>query len=326
MGLRETGRAVKTFVLRRGELSNPGDEVEPGWPAVLSPGFRAEPAPVTNGRRTALADWLARPDNPLTARVMVNRLWQHHFGRGIVPTPSDFGVRGERPTHPELLDYLATEFVARGWSIKEMHRLMLLSATYQQGTTAVPEALAEDPTNRLFGRMNRLRLEGEAIRDSLLAVSGRLNPRAGGPGVALPVPREALAGAREVKASADPADHVRRSVYLFARRNLRVAFLEPFDPPDPSQSCPQRERSTTAPQALALLNADDVTAAARALATRLERTVPSPEERITLGYRLALGRRPTDAEASLAREFLRESPLHEFCRALFNVNEFVYLD
>jgi hypothetical protein len=273
-----------------------------------------------------LAGWVASPDNPLTARVLVNRLWQHHFGRGIVATPSDFGLRGARPTHPALLDWLAVEFVDRGWSVKQMHRLMVLSATYQQATAARPGTLARDADNDLFGRMNRQRIEGEVVRDSLLAVSGRLNPRMGGPGVVPPLPPDAVPGAKDAKPSPDPADQVRRSVYLLARRNLRVAFLEPFDPPDTNQSCPERGRSTTAPQALALLNAADVAAAAKSLAQRVEREAADADERIVLVYRRALGRRPTDDERSLARAFLADSPLSELCRALFNVNEFVYLD
>ena len=332
MGLQETGKTPKTFILRRGELRNPGEEVQPGWLTILTPGRRAEAAPIkaassrSSGRRSALANWIASAENPLTARVMVNRIWQHHFGRGIVATPSDFGLRGTPPTHPDLLDWLATEFVARGWSIKQMHRLMLTSATYQQATAAAAETAKKDPANNLFGRMNRMRLEGEIIRDSLLSVSGRLNPKMGGPSVFPPIPAEAGAGAKEWKASADPADHVRRSVYIFARRNLRFPFLEPFDVPDSNQSCPQRERSTTAPQALALLNSSDVAAAAKALALRLEKDAGSTDERITRAYRLTLGRAPTDVERRLSREFLAEAPLHEFCRALFNVNEFVYLD
>jgi hypothetical protein len=332
LALQETGKAPKTFVLRRGELRKPGEEVQAGWPTILTPDLRADPAPIkaasprSTGRRSALAAWIASPANPLAPRVMVNRLWQHHFGRGIVATPSDFGVRGTLPSHPELLDWLASEFVSRGWSIKQMHRLMLLSATYQQATTAAPEGATKDPANALFGRMNRLRLEGEIIRDSLLAVSGRLNPKVGGPSVFPPIPPEAATGGKEWKASADPADHVRRSVYIFARRNLRFPFLEPFDVPDSNQSCPQRERSTTAPQALALLNSSDVAAAAKALAGRLEKEAGSTDERITRAYRLTLGRAPTDVERRLSREFLAAAPLNEFCRALFNVNEFVYLD
>jgi hypothetical protein len=308
MGLRDTaGEPAKTFVLERGELGQRGDEVEPGFPSILS--FNRGPTPAriaplrpdSTGRRAELARWITSRDNPLTARVLVNRLWQHHFGRGLVGTPSDFGVRGERPTHPELLDWLAMEFMASGWSIKHMHRLMLQSATYQQSTA---KQHSNDPDNLLLRHMNRLRLESEAIRDSLLAVSGRLDHRMGGPGT---------------------GKGLRRSVYLFARRNLRDPFLTAFDLPDSTLSCPKRERSTTALQALTLLNAAEVTAASRALAAMLERE-SGQDEQITAAYRRVLGRQPTAQEIELARDFLAHSPLSEFCRALFNVNEFVYLD
>jgi hypothetical protein len=255
---------------------------------------------------------------------MVNRLWQHHFGRGIVPTPSDFGLRGERPTHPELLDWLATEFINSGWQIKHMHRLMVLSATYQSSTRPSPEALSNDPENRLFSRMNRKRLEGEIIRDCLLAVSGKLDGRMGGPGVFPPLPPESPP-TKAWPVSANPQDHVRRSVYIFARRNLRFPFLESFDLPDHTLSCPKRERSVTAPQALALLNSQDVVAAAGALAERLSEG-HDEETRIALAYRIILGRRPSPAEMQLSRDFLKESPLAELCRALLNVNELVYVD
>jgi len=312
-------------------LSNPLEEVRPGFPIILTRDHRGEPAhvearPGSTGRRSALAKWIASPQNPLTARVLVNRLWQHHFGRGLVRTASDFGIRGERPTHPELLDWLATEFVARGWSIKAMHRLMLLSATYQESVTAGADTLAKDPENNLFGHMNRLRLEGESIRDSLLAVSGRLNPQMGGPGFFPPMPPDALKGIRGWNASASPQERCRRSVYIFAGRNLRFPLLEAFDLPDSNQSCPKRERSTTAPQALALLNAADVVEAAQAFAERVARLAPTPEEQIGQAFRLALGRSPTDTEREKARAFLAQSSLSELCRALLNLNEFVYLD
>jgi len=333
MGLQDASdKPPKTFLLERGELSHPGEEVQPGYPIILSPDHKSVPArveatlPASTGRRSVLAGWIAGKDNPLTARVMVNRLWQHHFGRGLVPTASDFGVRGERPTHPELLDWLATEFAVNGWSLKHLHKLMLLSATYQQSASVSLETRQKDPDNKLFSRMNRLRLEGEIIRDSLLSVSGRLNPRMAGRGVFPPIPAEVLRGYKGWTTSADPQDHVRRSVYIFARRNLRFPFLEAFDLPDSNLSCPKRERSTTAPQALALLNASDVMDAAKALAARLAKDATTDEERITLAYRLTLGRRPTATEMKLSREFLAQSPLSELCRALFNVNEFVYID
>jgi hypothetical protein len=233
---------------------------------------------------------------------MVNRLWQHHFGRGLVGTPSDFGVRGERPTHPELLDWLATEFMASGWSIKHMHRLIVTSATYQQ--SAHGKRLSPDSDNGVLARFPLRRLDAETIRDSLLAVSSRLDSRMGGPGT---------------------TSGVRRSVYLFARRNLRDPFLATFDLPDSTLSCPKRERSTTAPQALTLLNADEVMAAASALATALERE-PEEAARIAMAYRRVLGRRPTAEESEAGHAFLAHSPLSEFCRVLFNLSEFVYVD
>jgi hypothetical protein len=331
MGLADAGaKTDKTFVLIRGELGHPGEEVVPGFPRILSPGLEGRPAVITSrngssGRRAALAQWLAGPENPLTARVIVNRLWQHHFGNGLVATPSDFGMRGALPTHPELLDWLATELVARGWSLKQMHKLMLMSATYQQSTTASAAALAADPANELLSHMNRLRLEGEVVRDSLLFLGGRLNLRPGGPGIFPPLPPE-MKSVPGWGTSPDPADHVRRSVYICARRNLRFPFLEAFDAPDSNQSCPKREHSTTAPQALALLNAADVTRAAEALALRLRERAGSTDEQIDLAYALVLSRPPTTAERALCRRFLNQSPLGELCRALLNVNEFVYLD
>jgi hypothetical protein len=309
------GKPAKTFVLYRGEYSMPREEVTPGFPEVLGGANAAS-------TRAALAEWIAGPANPLTARVMINRVWQHHFGRGIVPTPSEFGPRGRAPTHPELLDWLASEFVAREWSLKAMHRLMLTSATYLQ-STASPH-LSKDPENLHFARMNRLRLEGEAIRDSLLFVSGRLNERMFGPGVFPPVPADVLKGSKGWTVSPDPKDHARRSVYIFARRNLRFPFLEVFDAPDSNLSNPERGRSTTAPQSLTLLNAPEVVEAARALAARLEQS--PAEQRVALAYRNVLGRLPTDREADVAREFLATSPLRELCRALFNLNAFVYVE
>ena len=332
MGLQDAaGMPPRTFLLDRGVLHNRGAEVHAGYPQVLLPGQKAVPAVLApssrgTGRRTALAHWLASPEHPLTARVLVNRLWQHHFGRGLVPTANDFGLRGERPTHPELLDWLAHEFMDQGWSLKAMHRLLLTSATYQQSTAATLETRACDEENRLFSRMPALRLEGEAIRDSLLYLSGRLNPAMGGPGVMPPIPSEAIQGFKGWSVSPNPRDHVRRSVYLLARRNLRFPFLESFDPPDSNQSCSRRERSTTAPQALALLNAAEVTQAAAALEARLQRETQSDQEAIASAYRSILGRVPTPREATAAREFLRDSPLRELCRGLMNVNEFVYLD
>ena len=329
----QTGPPVKTHVLHRGDYSQPLEEVAPAVPEVLrETGAAIPPAASPATARAALAQWIANPVHPLTARVMVNRIWQHHFGRGLVPTPSDFGTHGQKPTHPELLDWLASEFVARGWSVKRMHKLMLLSATYQQASridnldTRVETATARDPENRLYWRMNRQRLEGEAIRDSLLAISGELNPKSGGPGVFPPIPKELFAGAKGWTPSVNPRDHARRSVYIFARRNLRFPFLEVFDAPDNNLSCPNRESSTTAPQSLTLLNAEEVLSAAARTAEQIEREAESSDARIDQAYCLILGRGPTEKERTLSREFLAQSPLEELCRALFNLNAFVYVD
>ena len=316
----QNGPPAKTHLLYRGDYNQPGAEVAPAFPEVLGA------PPAASSQRTALADWIASPENPLTARVMVNRVWRHHFGRGLVATPSDFGTRGQKSSHPALLDWLASEFVARGWSVKHLHRVMLLSATYRQSTAAAPATLARDPENKLYSRMNRLRLEGEVIRDGLLAISGQLNPQVGGPGVFPPIPRELYAGAKGWTVSADPRDHARRSLYIFARRNLRFPFLEVFDAPDNNLSCSARERSTTAPQSLTLLNADEVLAAAARTAERVEREAESPEARLTLAYRLIIGRGPTGQERRLSQDFLVHSPLAELCRGLFNLNAFVYVD
>ncbi len=250
----QNGKPAKTFILGRGDYNDPRDEVQPWFPDILTNSAISNlKSPIAKNSRAALADWIASPDNPLTARVMVNRIWQHHFGRGIAPMPSEFGTRAEPPTHPELLDWLASEFIARGWSIKQMHKVILLSATYQQSSQPSAAALARDPENKLFSRQNRVRLEGEVIRDSLLAISGRLNPKVGGPSVLPPIPADITKTSKNWTPSANAADHTRRSLYIFARRNLRFPFLEVFDAPDSNLSCPERGRSTTAPQSLTLV-------------------------------------------------------------------------
>ena len=341
-----------TRILLRGDYNRPGEVVKPGFPEVLrgrtsskeasssarlraglSPTAAASPpeSPEEAGLhppegRMALADWVASPSNPLTVRVMVNRLWQHHFGRGLVPTPSDFGTHGGRPSHPELLDWLAGELTARGWSLKEMHRLLLLSAVYQQSSRATPETLARDPENQLHSRRNRIRLEGEVIRDSLLAISGALNRRMAGPGVFPSLPEDVFKGASGWSVSKRLEDQQRRSIYVFARRNLRFPFLEVFDAPDSNLSCPERLRSTSAPQSLTLLNAAEVMAASEVTAARLIREASSGEGRLDLAYRLILGRPPGEKEKFLAQAFLEHAPWSELCRALFNLNAFVYVE
>ena len=299
-GIDEAGPvAPATFLLRRGDYAARGQETAPAFPAVLAQRIsrprRLEPTPSphSSGRRSALADWLVRPDHPLTARVIVNRLWQHHLGRGLVATSSDFGVMGEEPSHPELLDWLATELVAQGFSLKAMHRLIVTSATYRQASVATKAAAAADPDNLLFSRQNRRRLDGEAIRDALLAVSGSLNPAMRGPSVFPELPSELskLSSKGAVwPVSPRLADRTRRSLYVFVRRNLRYPFFEVFDRPDTNASCPRRPVTTIAPQALSLLNSALAQESARALAARTVAMTVRPNEQIEEAARLALGR------------------------------------
>jgi hypothetical protein len=338
MVLRDTnGPAPKTFVLGRGDYNNPKEEVQPGFPVVLTQQSPSAPQE-QGGSRRALARWLTNPQHPMTARVFVNRLWQHHFGRGLMMTPSDFGIRSQRPSHPELLDWLATEFIRSGWSIKSMHRLLLNSMAYQQSSEPSAQTRALDPDNHWFSRQNRTRLEGEVLRDSLLAISGRLNRTVAGPSVFPPIPADITRVSKNWSVSDNRAEHGRRSIYIFARRNLRYPFLEAFDSPDSNFSCPERGRSTTAPQSLTLLNSEMVLEAARQTAAELQTESSSPQQQIQQAYRLILGRAPTAEEAALSRPFLDASTarsqkanpsqagLTELCRALFNLNAFVYAD
>lgn len=330
-------RVPPTHVLRRGDFYNPGPEIDPGFPVVLAsstlPIPEIRPGAQSTGRRTSLAKWLLDPRHPLTGRVMVNRIWQRHFGCGIVATTSDFGTMGAEPSHPELLDWLASEFIARGWSIKAMHRLILTSAIYRQSSRNDTAAWEADPENSLLWRHARQRLDGEAIRDALLAVSNQLNPGLGGPCVFPELPAELtkLSSHGAIwPVSRKPEDRNRRSLYVFVRRNLRYPFFEAFDRPDTNASCPLRSVTTIAPQALSLMNSKLALDAARGFAARVAREAgPSVDDRIRLAYRLALGRDPRVEESRLAHQFLlpeSDTNLNSFCLALLNVNEFVYLD
>jgi hypothetical protein len=336
----DPAKRTAIHLLARGDYRSKGDAVGMRPPGVLLPDNVPDLPPETGNPRSMLAKWVIDPQNPLTARVMVNRIWEYHFGRGIVATPNDFGRMGERPTHPELLDYLAKEFVASGYSVKHVHRLILLSNAYRQ-RSAVPEkstALEKDPDNKLLWRFSRRRLEAEELRDAMLAVAGNLNPGAGGPSVMVPIEKElvnALYKPSQWQVTPDPARHNRRSVYLIAKRNLRLPFLEVFDAPDSLVSCPRRESSTHAPQALELLNGGFSNREAKVLAARLAaESSRSYRRQIDLAYRLAAGRAPTERELQLALEFLRkeskragdEKACEEFALAMFNLNAFLYVN
>ena len=319
-------------VLLRGEWDKKGEPVGMRPLSVLSPAATPELPPETDAPKTRLARWLTDPSHPLTARVMVNRIWQHHFGQGLLRTPNDFGVNGDRPSHPGLLDHLAAAFVAGKWRIKPVHRMILLSRTYRQSSRSAHAERGRriDPQNRLLWRFNRRRLEAEQIRDAMLAVSGRLNRKRGGPSVIVPVDQELidlLYKPSQWAIAADSREHDRRSVYLIAKRNLQLPFMEVFDRPNLLTSCAQRSSSTHAPQALELLNGPTSNALAEAFAERLTREVGSdPSRQIERAYRLAVGRSPAAEERRLALTFLERQPLREFALALFNLNAFLYVN
>jgi hypothetical protein len=292
--------------------------------------------PVVPQRRKALALWLTQPDNPLTARVMVNRIWQGHFGRGIVGTPNDFGRQGDRPTHPELLDWLASEFVEKGWSMKAMHRLIMLSNTYQMSSLSNEANAKLDADNRYLWRMNRRRLEAEMLRDSVLSVAGSINLKMGGPPVIPPLTPEEMAGLKDASqwpVGLDKTEYTRRSVYLYVKRSFRMPLFEVFDMPDTSFSCERRNVTTVAPQALALMNNDFVLEQARYFAERLIRdSGENPANWIDAAWQASMARPAVDAERQDALRFLQQqqtSPkegLAHLCLTIFNMNEFAYID
>ncbi len=326
-------RVSDTFILERGEFTHKLEKVEPGFPAALHAGPPIEEpsdGAFVPQRRKALAEWLTSPEQPLLGRVMVNRIWQHHFGRGIVRTENDFGRQGEAPTHPELLDWLTVEFAERGWSIKQMHRLIMLSSAYRSSSVGGETAVERDPDNLYWSRMNRRRLDADAVRDAILAVAGTLNLEMGGVGVIPPLTSEEILAARTPRlwpANPDPDEHNRRSVYLQMKRSLTLPMLAIFDAPDTSTSCARRETSTVAPQALALMNSTFTAEQAESFAERMrEQGGDEPEALVDAGWRLALGRPPTAQERATAVAYLERNSLPQLGLLLFNMSEFVYVD
>lgn len=318
-------------VLKRGDDSKPGEKVGPRVPGVLLSDSVAEFPEDVSAPRTRLAEWIVDVNNPVTARVIVNRIWLKHFGQGIVNTPNDFGLNGDTPSHPELLDYLANEFIAGGWRFKSLHRLILTSSTYRQSHQAADPADSRqiDPDNRLLSYFSRRRLQAEEIRDAMLSISGSLNCQAGGPSVIVPVDVELvdlLYKPSQWMITEDVTEHTRRSLYLIKKRNLSLPFLDVFDQPGLQSSCPKRESSTHAPQALELLNGPLANELAKTFATRLEREAGTDAEvQIRLAFQLATGRAPTAQERELARRFRAFASLKEFALAMFNLNEFLYV-
>jgi hypothetical protein len=264
-----------------------------------------------------LADWIASADNPLTARVMANRIWQHHFGEGIVRTPNNYGKLGTPPTHSELLDYLAHRFVESGWSIKAMHRAIMLSATYQQSSVPLPATLKADPDNLLFGRMNRRRLESEALRDSMLDVGGKLDLTMGGPSI------------RDLNT-------LRRTLYVMTIRSDRATYQFLFDAADPNTIVEKRIDSTVAPQALFLMNHPFTMAQTKALVERLGKEAPADDAgRVQWLYELLYGRPAAKEEIKIGLKALvqaragakdKELAWEEYCQVLLCANEFIYVD
>src|SRR5262245_13268174 len=339
MGFTDVGREPPpTHVLQRGNWRKRAEEVKPGFLSAIDDRLaeiRAPSSGRSTGRRAALANWVADPKNPLTARVIVNRVWAMHFGRGIVDSPGDFGSQGERPTHPELLDWLAAKFVEDGWSLKKLHRMIVLSDAYRQGSTFNATAAKADPDNDLLWRMNRRRLDGEALRDAVLSAAGELNPRAGGPSVYPELPAEIKASAGAWPVSADVAERNRRSIYVFAKRTRRYPRFAALDAPDRKETGSRRFETTTAPQALMLLNDKLYAEHARKFADRVTAEAGSdPDDAIEHAYLLALARKPTSEERIAAKRFLEsqakrggpKEALADVCHTLLNLNEFVYVD
>jgi hypothetical protein len=350
MALTDIGtEAPPTHRLQAGDWRKPKKEVQPGFPEILGAAAVDTSLPAgtaSTGRRAALARWLTRPDHPLTVRVLANRLWQQHFGVGIVGTPNDFGLQGDKPTHPELLDWLAVEFVEHGWSVKYLHRLMVTSAAYCQGSTVDARehvnALALDREDKLLWHARRRRLESEAVRDGMLALAGELNTKMYGTSAKPKLPANLSSYAW--KPDARTEDQNRRSIYVLAKRNLRYPLFDVFDYPDMHNSCARRSQTTTAPQALLMLNGDFTLERAQAWSTALTRKLPGDAAgQVNMAYQMAWGRVPTREEIEDGVKFIESqadglrasgkntdeaqaAALADFCHAVLNANEFLYVD
>ncbi|MDW8207006.1 MAG: DUF1549 and DUF1553 domain-containing protein, partial [Chloroherpetonaceae bacterium] len=341
----EQGRECpKTFVLTRGSAHAPAEEVRPGFFSVLGVPDPVIPEPASDaktcGRRLVVARWIASPSNPLTARVMANRIWHYHFGRGIVRTTSNFGFLGTPPTHPELLDYLASELVRRGWRLKPLHRMILLSSTYRMSSRANPVALRQDPENDLFWRFNPRRLEAEEIRDSILAVNGTLNRKMYGPSVLVKLPQEVLMGQSvpgQGWGESPPEEQARRSIYIKVKRSLAVPMLARFDAADTDATCPVRFVTTQPTQALGMLNSEFIQEQARLFADFVRRKAgDNPARQVRVALWRVLQREPAPREVQRGVRLIQDiqardgktaqEALTAFCLVALNLNEFIYLD
>jgi hypothetical protein len=340
-----------THVFYRGNPhaeKTPENKVGPAFPSILKAKEPVIPTPATNaktsGRRTALARWLVSPDNPLTARVMANRIWQHHFGRGIVRSASNFGMMGDPPTHPELLDWLATELVAGNWRLKSLHKLILTSQAYRAAAVFNAEAFATDPLNDAFWRFDMRRLSAEELRDSIHVASGAFNPKMFGPGVYPTIPREVMAGQSRPGAgwgNSSPDEQARRSIYAFVKRSLITPILADFDLADTDTSCPVRFTTTQPTQALGMMNGEFLHRQARVFAERVRREAGGPDAadvpaQVRRALEIALVRPATDAEVDRGVALIDRlddtdgvgpsRAMELFCLMVLNLNEFAYLD
>ena len=328
--------ALASHVNIRGDFRRPGPEVTPAFPRIINEGAEAvKPRPLekSSGRRLALAEWLTQPTNGLFLRASVNRLWQGHFGKPLAGIPNDLGHQGEAPTHPELLDWLASELLRQKWSLKAMHKLVVMSATYRQ--SSLPSAGHNDAVN--YSLFPRRRLSGEELRDALLAVAGQINLKPGGASVRLPLPPEVSNTLlkKQQGATTDPLELNRRSIYTFARRNLRHPMFELFDRPDALMSCGRRNESTTAPQALMLFNSEFSAAMAKAVAAQVKGAGSDATSIVTTVIWRCYSRAPTSQELALGKAFLErqtaltttfDEALADYCLALLNANAFLHID
>ncbi len=336
-------RPRDTFVLARGNPQSEGEKVLPGFPSVLGmsePKIEPRTTGETSGRRTALAAWLTDPRNPLTARVMVNRIWHYHFGKGIVRSVSNFGFQGDRPTHPELLDWLASELMAGGWKMKPIHRLILLSSTYQMSSRGSQPGLARDPENKLMWRFEMRRLLAEEIRDSILAANGSLNLKPGGPSFYPTIPAEILAGQSrpgEGWGNSSPEEQRRRSVYIYVKRSLISPLIAAFDGPETDFTCSARFATTQPTQALSMLNSQFIQDQADVFAAYLRTNAGDRDaDQVRLALRRITQRDPSSAEVARGVKLIdrlrtqeKLSPalaLRSFCVVALNTNEFLYID
>jgi hypothetical protein len=353
----DVGPPPVSHVHRRGNVKAHGVLVQAGFPEILQPSgikfvtaLSEKHVGETSGRRTALAEWLTEPDHPLTSRVFVNRVWHHHFGRGIVETLGNFGQSGSMPSHPELLDWLSNDFIANGWSVKHLHRRIMLSTAYRQSSRqssrqspnlqkADPQTA--DPENRLLWRMNLRRLESEIVRDSLLSVSGLLDRTPGGPPVEITNPADGLSEPKPAPTATSPN---RRSIYLFARRVYPLKFMEIFDAPIMPVNCTQRMNSATVLQSLAVLNSEFLFSQSDKFAARVRESAgPGIEEQIAFAFQLAYARQPTSDELAKSIAFLadqkrilvspefqedkaQQQALADLCHMLLSSNEFLYVE